>query len=667
MFTKGYTPYSKGKKRSKKDNSPRNPGWFPVGTSGRSRSRTPIQIPDSASASTSYVRQTLQSPDCEKATGHICTLRPQANANLKIEENNALHSGMRLIDSELTTSLINTTYDKHKVESPSCPRMNVDYHAQKKWGTCWQYTLKCKTCGFIGDRMKMYKEIANGKPGPNPGQPNVALASALQDCPIGNTTVQQLLAGVDTPPPCRSSMQRTSNRVAAEMVNLNKTDMAQKLELVKEENRKRGVPENEINITVDARYNSNTIVSKKKPGQNATQAFALGIETMTDRKFIVAAVVQNKMCWRGAWLRGKGFPIECPGHEECTSNLYRAAALSEYELGKEMGNQLGLQKFLVRYVTTDGDGRSARGIEDAIKALEPMWEVERLADPVHLGQSQFRASNRAQYSAGMFHGKTKEENRQLKTVFSKDIKCRCSMIINKLMEKYDKNIHDMSKDLPKVLDATLRCYDGDCTLCQEHSIVCKGDAALNWWSRSHYLSTYQITALQMDKTDKFLLQEILKMKLTKAAVKSMKLYDNTNKNEGVHRAMSVNLPKNVIYSKNMEGRLASGVHRNNNMPGTSTQLKCKNLGVDLSTRSQLYLKKMDTNFKYSQDYELRPAVQERRLQQSAEKLAEHKTWREMNKKHDYYCKDQLDPQPALHFQDHDSYCKPKLNPRPAAD
>ncbi|CAG2215605.1 unnamed protein product [Mytilus edulis] len=663
MFTKGHT-----KKWSKKDNSPRNPGCFQAGKpSGRSRSQTSIQIPESASASTSYVRQTFKSSDCKmETTGNICTLRPQANADLKREENKELHSGMRWIDSQLTLSLFNTTNDKHQVDSPSCPKFNADYYEQKKWGTCWQFTLKCIACGFIGDRMKMYKEIANGKPGPNPGQPNVALASALQDCPIGNTTVQQLLAGMDTPPPCRSSMQRTSSRVAAEMVKLNKTDMAQKLELVKEVNRRRGVPENEINITVDARYNSNTIVSKKKPGQNATQVFALGIETITDRKFIVAAVVQNKMCWKGAWLRGKGFPIECPGHEECTANLYRAAALSEYELGKEMGNQIGLQKCLVRYVTTDGDGRSAKGIEEALTAVEPMWKVERLADHVHLGQSQFRASLRAQYSPGMFHGKTKEENKQLKTVFSKDLKCRCSMILKKLMEKYDKNINEISKDLPKVLDATLRCYDGDCTQCHEYSIVCKGDDALNWWSRSHYLSTYQITALQMDKTDKFLLQEILKMKLTTAAIESMKLYDNTNKNEGVHRALSVNLPKNVIYSKNMEGRLASGVHRNNNMPGTSTQLKCTNLGVELSERSKRYLKKMDTDFKYNQDYILRPEVQKRRLQQNAEKLAEHKTWREMNKKHDYYCKGQLDPQPALQFQDHDSYCKPKL-PRPAAD
>ncbi|CAG2228254.1 unnamed protein product [Mytilus edulis] len=336
MFTKGYTPYSKGRKRSKKDNSSRNPSWFQAGTKVKSEGLTSKQMPDSAGACTSYVRQTLQSPDCKEATGHICTLRPQATADLEREESKILHSGMRYIDSQLTISLINTNINKHQVDSPSCPKFISDYHEQKKWGTCWQYTLKCINCGFIGDRMKMYKEIANGKPGPNPGQPNVALASALQDCPIGNTTVQQLLAGMDTPPPCRSSMQRTSSKVAAEMVKLNKTDMAQKLELVKEENRRRGVPENEINITVDARYNSNTIVSKKKPGQNATQVFALGIETITDRKFIVAAVVQNKMCWKGAWLRGKGFPIECPGHEECTANLYRAAALSEYELGKEM-------------------------------------------------------------------------------------------------------------------------------------------------------------------------------------------------------------------------------------------------------------------------------------------------------------------------------------------
>ena len=128
------------------------------------------------------------------------------------------------------------------------------------------------------------------------------------------------------------------------------------------------------------------------------------------------------------------------------------------------------------------------------------------------------------------------------------------MVLNELMQRHDHNLEEIAKYLPKALEATVRCYDGDCSMCPEHSVVCRGDDSINWWSRSTYLSTYQITTLQMDNTDKFLLQEILKMKLSKNAINSMKMYHNTNKNEGVHRSISVNLPKNVIHSTNMEGR-----------------------------------------------------------------------------------------------------------------
>ncbi|CAC5364776.1 unnamed protein product [Mytilus coruscus] len=148
--------------------------------------------------------------------------------------------------------------------------------------------------------------------------------------------------------------------------------MSEKLEIVKSVNRERGLPENVINVTVDGRYNSQTITSKKKPGLNATQAFTLAIETMTERKYIVASFAQNQMCWKGAWLRGE-----------------RAAPVSEYQMGKEIGSQLALQDILVKNATTDGDGRAAKGIDDATRALHPMWKVERLADYVHLGQSQF--------------------------------------------------------------------------------------------------------------------------------------------------------------------------------------------------------------------------------------------------------------------------------------
>lgn len=146
--------------------------------------------------------------------------------------------------------------------------------------------------------------------------------------------------------------------------------------------------------------------------------------------------------------------MDCPGgHAECTANLSPAAPFSEYEMGKDIGTQLGLQDVLVRYVTTDGDAQGAKGVEDAMRALHPLWKVERLADPVHLGQSQFRASNQAVYSDEMFHS--------------------------------------------KVLEATVACYDRDCSMFAAYSLVCDGGVVSNWWNFSRNLAIYRITALYL--------------------------------------------------------------------------------------------------------------------------------------------------------------------------
>ena len=84
-------------------------------------------------------------------------------------------------------------------------------------------------------------------------------------------------------------------------------------------------------------------------------------------------------------------------------------------MGRDISTQLALQDVLVCYMTTDSDAQGAKGVEEAMKALHPMWKVDRLADHVHLGQSQFQASNKALYSETMFHGKRKEERKEQQT------------------------------------------------------------------------------------------------------------------------------------------------------------------------------------------------------------------------------------------------------------
>ena len=90
----------------------------------------------------------------------------------------------------------------------------------------------------------------------------VALAVGLQDTPMGNTRCRLLLANLDIPPP---AMQRRSDAAGQAVTELNKQDMAEILQKIKEVKRRRGNPGNVIKIAMYGRYNSTTIASRMKP------------------------------------------------------------------------------------------------------------------------------------------------------------------------------------------------------------------------------------------------------------------------------------------------------------------------------------------------------------------------------------------------------------------
>ncbi|CAG2217564.1 unnamed protein product [Mytilus edulis] len=129
-------------------------------------------------------------------------------------------------------------------------------------------------------------------------------------------------------------------------------------------------------------------------------------------------------------------------------------------MGKEIGLQIDRQNVLVKYAVTDGDGRGAEGINDALKVLHPLWKVERQADPIHLGRSQFRQSNSANFSLNMFYGSTREKKKQGQKVLSQDLKARCSLVFNEMWKENCGNLEKIKKCLPRVLDATVRNFEG---------------------------------------------------------------------------------------------------------------------------------------------------------------------------------------------------------------
>ena len=208
------------------------------------------------------------------------------------------------------------------------------------------------------------------------------------------------------------------------------------------------------------------------------------------------------------------------------------------------------------------------------------------------------------------------------------------------------DMNSLRRILPKVLESTLACYDGDCSRSSSHSVVCNGGVTNNWWTRSMFLASNRLFNLNMNENDKQLLLEILKMKLSVAAVEQMKLYTDTQKCEAVNRALSISLPKNVNFSATMEGRASSAIHRINNDPGTSSIKKCESAGIELSTRAKRALRSFDVEAEYSRDYATRSEVVKHKLIQHSNKIQEHSEYKRVTKTKSDYRKGQLDASPS---------------------
>ncbi len=175
------------------------------------------------------------------------------------------------------------------------------------------------------------------------------------------------------------------------------------------------------------------------------------------------------------------------------------------------------------------------------------------------------------------------------------------------------------------------CYGGDCSKCSRYSIVCSGGITNNWWHRSMFLGTHKITELNMDENDKMLVMELLKMKLSIAAVELMKLGTDTQKCEAANCSMSVSLPKNVNYSRTMSERGSSTIHRLNNGPGTSTMEKGKHCGIEFSACVRRSLRQMDKETAYQKTYLKRPQIVKRHLVQHGKKIQEHLQYKQSHK------------------------------------
>ena len=557
---------------------------------------------------------------------------------------------MRLLHNKKMALMWNSCIREHALgDNADCkiPEFIVDREEQR--GLCWRQSLRCVFCNYRSEMFTLYDEVPSAARGRKSAAPNLGLQVGLLNAPVGNTKARLLMAATNTPPPSRSAMQGSSNRAAIITSEEAELDLHERREELKKINVLRGLPESSpIDVSVDVRYNSQTIAGRGKWGQTATQATGMMIENHTDQHQIIGVYVENKLCYTGAWLRGKGFNVTCPGgHIDCTATRAAAEPFSEYDIGKKLGSELAMQGILLKYVTTDGDGHSAEGIESSMKEIDPLWQVIRQADTTHLGQGQFRHTIKATFSKQMFPGATTTEQKDQQKLLALDLKYRCTSIYKNLFKAHTGCMHKIAQQMPTVIEVTLDCYLGDCSNCKKQSVVCCGVKGKNWWNTSPYLRQLGCTRLNATEDDRKLLREVIKLKLGSASLKLMQNNTNTNKNESANRALSVSLPKNVHHSRTAKARALATVSRLNRGIGDSLVRSLEAVGSPISRRGRVAkaVRRMQLDSYYQRRYSKRKHVIAARLQRKARQMAEYFRAKKRRALSDYR-KGQLDPTPG---------------------
>ena len=387
-------------------------------------------------------------------------------------------------------------------------------------------------------------------------------------------------------------MTRCAAKVADATSDMAEESLKQERERLRETNRARALPEDAgINISVDGQSNGMVIASRRKAGQNASQAVGIATEQQMAKKDIVAPYIESKLCWTGSWLRNRGFEVDCPGagHEGCTATLSRTEPPSDHRIGEKLGEKFVEDKVNVKYVATDGDARSAEGVALAMQKLFSNQRVESKADLIHFGQSLIRQTMSSTFSQRMFPWNTKEARKQQQQPLALDLADRSHAIFSIMWQDYAGNIEQINtRRMPGVISAAIDCYASDCSHCRKCGIVYSSGVRKSLWYKSFRLTTGVLhpRTLCMSASDRALMREVLCIRLGEATVILLDKNINTCKNEAVNRSSTASLPQNVNFSRTSKGRMLATFHRVNEGIGNSFLRKVECLGAPVPRGSR---------------------------------------------------------------------------------
>ena len=561
----------------------------------------------------------LASQNNDNVEVSVKLLRPAAKRDDFVDRyDKTVHSranmeSYRILHTKMIENLWNRAIREHSTYHPQCQGSLIfDEKKEKKFGLAWKEALTCTSCTYLSRQEKLYREVQSKTSGPNPATLNVAAQAGLMTTGTGNTGLRNILLHMNIPAPSKSSMQVRANTVNDAVTKLNQSDMkAHRAEIVKINTDLGLTKDTPIMMEADCRYN-NPIqsASGKTPFQPGTQCVFTVCENESVNKKIIGVNIKNKHCKLGEAhaRRMKSSVRLCPNHPgKCTANLAIDGTIGdEYTWCKETFEQFNNDEIPLRasYLTTDLDSRAGQAVNDS--KCKFSTKCVNLKCSRHLSQSQRRRIAKAVWSRQMFPCKKKEEQLSMQRQFAYNLSRRCTKEYNLCYTEHCGNINGIKRKLEHVGNAIISCVQGDHSLCKKHSYACSGYGNKVW--KLTFLKKGQ--KIMPTKGDLEKLQSLIWYRIGKKAVDATKFNTSTQKTESVNRSYSRTNPKNITWTRNVDGRIHTAVHMLNRGFANSTIQRLEFLGTPLTPGSlpikqlrsisneQIYHRKYHCSLKY---------------------------------------------------------------------
>ena len=569
--------------------------------------------------------------------------------------------GYMLIEKSRLLGGLNRFINAHK-ELDKCDKLEIDMVELQPWGLFTSVKFVCKSCDFKTIKHdRLYEEVDTQKRGRKAAAGNLRLALLNQDIAIGPTEVQLLFAAVGLHVNV-TNLQKTAVKVSEITESLARRDMEKWLDHASEVYKARGVDStNQISAEFDVLYHAMNKSNSHCPGQAASSATALCVETVTPQKKIIDFEHFNRVCIKGSNLRGNNIAAVCghkssKAHHACTATIPPGQIIREYDMAHRIARRLKSKGKSVTHLVSDSDAKGRDAFIDVNEADPSLPKITWYKDPSHTSRNMRKKISTCSVAGKIFgyrkdgcEWNSKEKN-ECRKALALDVPKRVSLTLSNMRMYYKGNSKKMAKNVETIAEYMLKCYGGDHTSCKSSRLAkltgCGGRRSSGrcWFTRSHVLKAQGLCALKLSMKNKAFLQSVIAMKLSKENLGFYARGETSSKCEATNRGINKSYSKNRNYWRTGVGRVASAILRINNGFLESTTMKFREMLVPLPANSQgaIVIRKYQRKRIMTRISQQSESYQDRRHKLIAQKAARYFQEKTKDTNESDYLKYQLD-------------------------